>query len=372
MPSPTQRQRRPGLASLMTRAAWSLRIKLVITGLLLLGIGFAAGWVFRWVKEPVPHGSSSPSPAASASPLAKDSSAAVIYVATGYPASVREFPIGSNGNIAPSRVIAGPLTGLERPSSITVDHRGSVFVVNDVEILSFAPTSDGNASPTAIIAGPATTLGGFLSRPEGIAVDGRGFVLALTRDGIVGFPPDANGNIAPAIRMSSPKGESFWDYDFYWTRGIACDRYNIYVTNNRDSTKPNVAVYPTSSTGQTSPASVLVGATTGLQNPAALAVDGRGKLYVVNQDGPSITVYKQGSAGNRNPVVTIFGPATQLHSPRGIAIDSDGNIYIADSSGKAILEFAAGANGNVPPKAVISGNETGLDNPTAITIGPGS
>jgi sugar lactone lactonase YvrE len=359
----------------MTRGAWSLRIKLVITGLLLLGIGFAAGWIFRWVEESVPHGSgSTPSPAVTASPLAKDYSAAVIYVATEYPASIREFPAGSNGNVAPSRVIAGPLTGLKSPSSITVDQRGSVFVVNGLEILSFSPTSDGNASPAAIIAGPATTLGDSLlfSRPKGIAVDSRGFVFALTRDGIVGFPPGANGNIAPSIRLTNRRGESFQEYDFYWSRGIACDRYNIYVTYVTYNERHIVAMYPVSSTGQTSPASVLVGASTGLQNPAALAVDERGNLYVVNQDGPSLTVYKPGSRDNSNPVATIFGPATQLRSPQGIAIDAHGNIYVADSSGKAILEFAAGANGNVPPKAVISGNETGLGNLTAIAIGPGS
>src|SRR5712692_3581897 len=54
-----QPQRRTGLASLMTRAAWSLRIKLVFTGLILLGIGFGAGWIFRWVKEPALYGSGS-------------------------------------------------------------------------------------------------------------------------------------------------------------------------------------------------------------------------------------------------------------------------------------------------------------------------
>src|SRR5216683_756006 len=108
-----QPQRRTGLASLMTRAAWSLRIKLVFTGLILLGIGFGAGWIFRWVKEPALYGSGSiPSPAVPASPSAKASAVARIYVATGYPASIREFPVGSNGNVAPSRVLAGPLTGL--------------------------------------------------------------------------------------------------------------------------------------------------------------------------------------------------------------------------------------------------------------------
>lgn len=123
--------------------------------------------------------------------------------------------------------------------------------------------------------------------------------------------------MAPAVKVTNPPGESFWDYNFYWSRGMACDRYNIYVTTNRDSTSPKVAVYPTGSTGQTPPSSVLVGAATGLENPAALSVDERGNLYVVNQGGPSLTVYKPGSGGNRNPVATIFGPATQLHSPRG-------------------------------------------------------
>jgi NHL repeat len=371
MPDQRHHQRKPGLKSLMAGAAWRLRIKLVFAGLFLLAGGFGAGWLARWFNEPAASSASTPSPAASASVSAsppKKGSVSLMYVASGNPASIREFPLGYGGDVAPSRVIAGPLTGLKNPSAIAVDRRGDIFVVNDAAILSFAPMSDGNASPSAIIADPATSLVS-LDRPKGIAVGGREFLFVLTRDGIAGFQSGANGNVAPVVQVSNPRGQPYVDFDFYWSRGIATDyRSNIYVTT--EYTKSSVLYYPAGSRGQTLPASVLTGSQTGLQRPNALAVDGKGNLYVLNYGGPSITVYRTGARGDSRPEASIFGPATNLSLPQGIAVDADGNIYVVDSSRNAIFEFAAGANGNTAPKATISGDATGLGSPSAISIGP--
>jgi hypothetical protein len=50
-----------------------------------------------------------------------------------------------------------------------------------------------------------------------------------------------------------------------------------------------------------------------------VAVDGTGKMYVVN-NGNSITVYAAGASGDVTPSATISGASTGLKGPLGVAL----------------------------------------------------
>src|ERR1700722_1742794 len=64
--------------------------------------------------------------------------------------SVLIYPVGSNGNVAPSSAIVGPNTGITSPNGIVVDGSGEVFVVDTGtnSILGFPAGAVGNASAT--------------------------------------------------------------------------------------------------------------------------------------------------------------------------------------------------------------------------------
>jgi hypothetical protein len=71
------------------------------------------------------------------------------------------FSSGSNGNVAPTAVIAGSNTMITDPIKIRVDASGDIYVADLAVggILYFAAGANGNVAPTAIISGSNTGLG---------------------------------------------------------------------------------------------------------------------------------------------------------------------------------------------------------------------
>ncbi len=115
---------------------------------------------------------------------------------------------------------------------------------------------------------------------------------------------------------------------------------------------------------------VLAGGNTELTDPAGIALDGAGKIYVANPGNLSITVYAAGASGDATPIATIRGSNTGLTGgPYGIALDGAGNIYVANPlNSNNVLVFAAGASGNVTPIVTIAGGNTGLNFPVLISF----
>lgn len=134
-----------------------------------------------------------------------------------------------------------------------------------------------------------------------------------------------------------------------------------------------VTIYPTSATGNYSPGKdFIAGSSTLLDDPAGIAVDPTGKVYVANLGGgASVTTYAPKSSGNVVPRQVIQGSSTGLSVPSGIAIASNGDIYVANgvsTPAGSITVFGASANGNVAPLRTISGSMTGLSGPCGIAL----
>ena len=85
------------------------------------------------------------------------------------------------------------------------------------------------------------------------------------------------------------------------------------------------------------------GAAASFSQPAGVAVDGDGNLYVT--DAGNRTIRKvtpagevttlAGSAGSSGSVNGI-GPAARFSFPTGVVVDGDGNLYVIDNSGSTI------------------------------------
>ena len=93
---------------------------------------------------------------------------------------------------------------------------------------------------------------------------------------------------------------------------------------------------------------------TGLTEPAGLAFDGAGNLYVSTGN----TIMKFGSAGGTGTVFASQG----LDEPEGLAFDSAGNLYAANLGDGTIEEFDPNGNGSV--------FASGLGQPYFLAFGP--
>ena len=83
-------------------------------------------------------------------------------------------------------------------------------------------------------------------------------------------------------------------------------------------------------------------------SPVGIALDAHANVYVLNAEGSptrSVTVYAAGAHGNVKPIRDIVGEKTGLYAaPAGIAVDGSGRLYVLQSgTSNSISVFAPGA-----------------------------
>ncbi|HYL56998.1 MAG TPA: NHL repeat-containing protein [Gemmatimonadales bacterium] len=301
------------------------------------------------------------------------------YVANSGNNSIIIYAAGDSCNATPARTISGSNTGLDAPYSIALDAAGRLYVANSRSITVYAAGATGNATPTATIAGSDTGFTG------GIALDVAGQLYVANSfncnfsdcydASITVYAAGATGNPTPTATIH---GSNTGLRD---PAGIALDGAGrLYVANAR-----SITVYAAGDTGNATPIATIEGTNTGLYFPAGIALDATGRLYVANPVGPllpscgpgSIAVFAAGANGNATPIATIEGSNTGLNTPAGIALDAAGRLYVANpgfggcgsiSPSNTITVYTPGATGNVAPTGRIAGSNTGLNFPTSITF----
>jgi hypothetical protein len=223
------------------------------------------------------------------------------------------------------------------PSAIAVDHAGHVYV-GDSLLAVRKITPDGTV----------TTLG----RPSG-AVPEYSSIRGLGADGMGNiYFADGSGN---DVRRLSPNGSvtslaSFparMDADgssfSVWPGGLAVDHVgNVYVSLSGEGTIRRVTPAGVMTTLAGTPwqngSADGTGAEARFFNPAGLAFDSLGTLYVadsgnhtirrITADGVVTTI--AGKAGEPG-YVDGTGSATRFQTPRSLALDSAGNLFVLDS-----------------------------------------
>src|SRR5579859_1875747 len=270
----------------------------------------------------------------------------------------------SNGNIAPIGAISGANTQLSAPQQLFLDGPNDrLYVANQggssILVFDGASIANGNVTPTRVIAGAAT----HLTAPLDVVLDPTNNLLYVA-DGtsilVFSGASTVNGNTPPVRNINS--GVSIG--------GLFLDAPNnqLYFSDPGDNIVNRLDGASTQDV-VTVVGGAIAGANTGLSQPRGLALDGSGRLLVSNSATPaSITVYPsaRSTTGNITPSVTISGAATLLRSPGQIALNravGTGELYVLDPLAASVLVFtnAPTAGGNVAPARNITGSNTGIN-----------
>ncbi len=167
-------------------------------------------------------------------------------------------------------------------------------------------------------------------------VSPRGTITTFAGAGVVGFSGD--GGPATAAQLSSP-------------RGVAVDRKgNVYISDGSRVRKvnPGGTITTIAGTGTAGYSGDGGPATLAQIRPLGIAVDGKGSVYItddsrirkVSPGGTITTIAGTGRAGSSGD----GGPATsaRLSDPAWVAVDGQGNVYITDERHNRVRRVSPG------------------------------
>jgi sugar lactone lactonase YvrE len=268
------------------------------------------------------------------------------------------------------------------PQGIAVDASGKIYLADSYNNRIRTVTAAGVASTFAGNGTLGYAEGSALSAefygPNGMAVDASGNVYVadfgnnvirkITAGGVVST--FAGNGTAGFVNGTSTSSE------FNNPAGIAVDASgNIYVAdygNNSIRKITSAGVVTTLAGFKTGGYINATGTAAAFDNPTGVAVDATGNVYVADKGNAAIR--KITSAG---VVTTLAGGPTQpelVNYPAGIAIDKQGNIYIADEGGR-IIECTTGnvlyiLAGSLNVSGFVNGSGTSalFNGPQALTV----
>ena len=257
---------------------------------------------------------------------------------------------GSPGNSGSSDG-TGSEARFSRPSGVTVDVSGNVYVGDTYNQTIRKVTPGGVVTTLATVAGEYVFLKGVAVEPSGSVVVAAAFGGTIQRvkpGGVVttvaGLPKPKAGSVdgtGSAARFDGPLG-------------VALDgAWNVYVAdaNNNTIRKMTAAGVVTTLAGLagSSGSADGVGSAARFNHPYSVAADRSGNLYVADKN--SSTVRKVTAAG----VVTTLaglagssgsadgtGSAARFDNPEGIAVDAGGNLFVSDGGNRAIRKVTPG------------------------------
>ncbi len=269
------------------------------------------------------------------------------------------------------------------PSAVAVDKGGNVYVadfdnnlVREVSPSGVVSTLAGSGQAGS--ANPSTTAS--FSGPTGTAVDAQGNVYVADQGNNVIRKIDPNGVVTTLAGNGNSNSIDGPDSiaSFATPFGIAVDQKgNIYVSEFSCKIRmisPSGMVSTLAGIGGPGSANGP-GSTASFNQPAGLAVDTAGNVYVA--DAGNNMIRKISPSGVVSTLVGPVPPSNQigppLNYPTGVAVDASGNVYVADGGNNMIREIIAGqmfvfagtstAGSNNGP-----GISAGFDDPVGIAV----
>ena len=273
---------------------------------------------------PAPSGAT-PTPSASATPQAPS----LVAVGSVQSHTVTLFPPTANGTVTP--VLLTLPGGSIAPYAVAFDAAGDLYVgvLSPPSIVEYAPGATAASTPLRTITGGATEI----SLPNGVALDGAGnlYVSNAGSAAITVYAPGANGDVAPIRTISG--GATDIGISTNVLQSIAVNSAGtIYAALATDLRGGGIAVFAPGASGNAVPETTLVGTATGLDGPIAIALDSNRNLYAINSNSDTVIVFAAGATGDATPLRT-FSSGAFIDDPAGLAVDGLGNIYVSSQMG---------------------------------------
>ncbi|MGA3149141.1 MAG: IPT/TIG domain-containing protein [Acidimicrobiales bacterium] len=238
------------------------------------------------------------------------------------------------------------VTGVPNVIGVAVDSNGDIFTSTDTGQVSVYPAASGTIFGAAVTQGTLTTLA-TLGNVAGLAFDSAGnlymsdynngtvSVLSSTGGTVFGQSVTADTVTTLVSGLSQPAGLAFDPAG------------NLYIDS-----ESGMSVLPTSS-GTIFNTMVTADVLTGLTGASGsapsksqfVAFDNAGNLYMTDHDAGTVTVLPQASGtafGQTITADTYQTLVTGLSSPQGLAFDSAGDLFIATDENVSVLPAVSG------------------------------
>jgi hypothetical protein len=266
-----------------------------------------------------------------------------LYVADSSNNRILHYPEGSNtadavygqGGSFTSSGSGTSASSLSTPFGMAVDASGGLYAADysNNRVLYYAPPTPPTSTPTSTAT--ATSTASDTTTPTNTAT-----VTASDTDTATATdtPTDTDTPTATSTGTASP------------TATLTGTPTNTATSTGMPTSTPTYTVLSTTASavyGQPDFTSQGYGTSaTNLSQPAGVAVDGSGGLYVVDQGNNRVLHFPAGSttadAVYGQPDFTSQGygtSATNLSQPVGVAVDGSGGLYVVDQGNNRVLHF---------------------------------
>ena len=260
----------------------------------------------------------------------------------------------------------GKLALFDYPNSTAVDSAGNVYIadynhntVRKITPAGVVTTVAGFAGDNGAADRDGTGVDARFYYPTGIALDSAGNIHVTEQLGSTVrkiTPAGVVSTLAGTFGVTGSADGTGSAARFYYPCGIAVDSSsNVYVSEILNQTirkiTPAGVVSTIAGTAGVNGSADGPGAVARFSNPADLAIDSTGNLYVADNLNSTIRKIVLGSSVRDISVSTFAGtagvvgntdgtgPAASFQGPYGLSVDGAGNVYVADTYNHTIRKI---------------------------------
>jgi hypothetical protein len=227
-----------------------------------------------------------------------------------------------------------------------------------------------NATTVAGSASGSGSSASLLNAPNGLYVDASGnlYIADASNNRVQKWAPGATSGTT----VAGQGGYGTSANQLAYPTGVYVDASNnIYIADDNNQRIQEYTYGATTGTTVAGTSSSAGGATTQLNSPNGVYVDGSGNIYIADAYNNRLQVWTAGSTSGATVIGGYGSSSTQLAYPTGIFQDANGNNYIADLNNQRIQKVAPGSGSATTVAGTTGsagGGSTQLSNPTGVYV----